>query len=63
MNKFLIIFSVFIPFLVEANVKKPPPPGGPPPPPGLPIDQYELLLFIIGVVLILAYRKKIKKII
>jgi len=61
MNKFLLIFSVFVPLLAQASGKNPPPPGGPPPPPGLPIDQYQVLLFLAGLVLFFVYRKKFNK--
>jgi len=61
MNKFFIIFSLFIPFLAQAGGKNPPPPG-PPPPPGLPINQYEAALFIIAIVIFWAYRKKLRKV-
>ncbi len=32
--------------------------GGPPPPPGLPVDQYLIILFILGVLLYIVYNKK-----
>jgi hypothetical protein len=60
MNKYLIILSVFIPFLAQAKGKNPPPPG-PPPPPGLPINQYEIILLIIGIIIFFVYRNKLKK--
>ncbi len=61
MNKFFLIFSIFIPFLAQAGGGKNPPPPGPPPPPGLPIDQYEIILWAVAILLLFVFRKKLKK--
>ncbi len=64
MKGFFATILNFLPVLIFAGGHRPPTPvRGPAPPPGLPIDQYLLLLFIIGVLLISLSPKwvKIKK--
>ncbi len=57
MRKILITPLLLIGMRVFAG-NTPPPPQGVPPPPGLPINQYNLLLFLIGVILIFIIQKK-----
>jgi len=59
MKNYLLILLNFVPFILQAGQKPHPP--GPPPPPGLPIDQYQIILFLVGFILLLVYRKKLNK--
>ncbi len=56
--KKLFILLYLVPLLGFAK-ETPPPPGGPPPPPGLPINQYEIILFLIGILMIFIFQKKV----
>jgi len=61
MKGFFATILNFLPVLIYAGGHRPPTPvRGPAPPPGLPIDQYVVLLFIIGVLLILLRPKLMK---
>ena len=57
MRKILLSLSLLIGFQVFAG--NTPPPPGPPPPPGLPINQYEIILFLIGILMIFIFQKKV----
>ncbi len=56
--------KIFFTFLLLGSTSafagnNPPPPGGAPTPPGLPINQYEIILFLIGILMIFIFQKKV----
>lgn len=44
------ILFLLISFVCEAQPDIMPPPPGPPPPPGLPIDDYVVVLLVLGLI-------------
>ena len=61
MKGFFAAILNFLPVLIFAGGQRPPTPvKGPGPPPGMPIDQYLIILFVIGILLILFFPKLIK---
>ncbi len=58
MKKFISLILVFIlPLVSFAGGGRPPRPGAPGPP-GLPINQYDILLLLLGVFLLFMFRKR-----
>jgi len=63
MKKFILIIAFLTEMVsVYAQNRVPPTPvRGGAPPPGLPIDQYLIILFVVGIVLVLKYKNNFVK--
>jgi len=61
MKYYSALLTSLLPGLLLAARQHPPSPRrGPGPPPGLPVDQYLIGLFILGLLLIIFFKHKLK---